>query len=367
VIKCKQWVHQILPSSATVAVALVFLIVVEIPVAGGSTPAGVGSHQVAWVHLIGASPAPKARQYYGMTYDPKIGALVLFGGLDTYGNVLGDTWEFKAGTWSHPHFSVSPTPRAYEGFAYDPALGGILLFGGQGTSGLLNDMWLFTASGWHELHPSVAPPPEGAEIMLYDTADQYILLIRVGQQVSPLPAVWTFARGKWSNITATVGPTPPAVWMDGSDNPAGGDVLLFGGSQGCGMPAAGVDLTWTYAHGRFTNVTGSQKIVPQSALPSLAMGYDPTLGGVVMFSGYTLDCQATHTTYLFRDGIWSNLTSVLGHSPPPRWNARLVYLPHTGAVLFSGNENRTGGSNDLDPDTWALTAEASQGDPTSAG
>jgi Galactose oxidase, central domain len=321
---------------------------------GGSFRATAVTSGVTWNRVLPAGGLPAARQFYAMTYDPNLGVLVLFGGEDTNNLPLGDTWEFHDGSWFRVNAAISPSPRYDVGLVYDPTLGGLLLFGGANGGSLLNDTWLFTSSGWQELFPPTSPPPTGASSLAYDSTDGYALL------VYPLPAssyvnVWTFSGTDWTNISASVGPVrPPDVWLDSSDDPASGEVLFYGGSQGCGIPSNGIGLTWTYAHGQFANVTGMQTLTPMNTMPSLAMAYDPTLSGVVMFSGYTINCEVTTTTYLYQAGHWANLTGVVGPPPPGRWNARLEFLPGFGDVLFSGNEAPSGGFNEFGDDTWVL-------------
>jgi hypothetical protein len=301
--------------------------------------------------LGGQTPSP--RQFYMMAYDPGLRAIVLFGGESTYGEPLGDTWEFANGHWTALNIAVSPTPRWAAGMAYDLAWGGVFLFGGTDGGTLLNDSWVFNATGWHELSFPYSPPPQAGSEMAYDSTDGYVLLTYTSPGTS-FVNVWTFAGESWTNITARVSVRPPDVWSFSADDPEGSNVLYYGGSQGCRQPAAGTSLTWTYADGVFTNVTGQQTVTPWNGISTQAMAYDPILGGVVMFSSYTIDCVAVNATYLFQNGRWSNLTSSVGVQPPARWDARLVYLPGFGDVMFSGNEAPVGGFNEFGDDTWVL-------------
>jgi hypothetical protein len=297
-----------------------------------------------------------------MANDSALGSLVLFGGQNQNGLALGDTWEFNATGWYEPTLTLSPAPRWDVGLVYDPEVGGVLLFGGaagpsfanSSESTHFNDTWVFTAQGWHELFPLHSPPAAGGWSLIYDTADGYALLQFASNGATRINELWTFNGTDWSNITASVGTTPPNLWFDTAYDPVSQQAVLYLGSRGCYNPSEGLGLTWTYSHGVYTNVTGLQSVSPENQLPSLATNYDPQLGGVVMFSAYTLDCVATNTTYLFHDGHWGNITSEVGSSPLPRWNARLAYLPGVGDVLFSGNEAPVGGVTALGDDTWAL-------------
>ena len=309
----------------------------------GWTQAGVNSFLV-----------PPPRQQYGMAYDPLLKEVVLFGGDDQNDQPLGDTWVFASGNWTQVTSTVSPAARYADGLVYDPALRGLVLFGGaSGYSTFFNDTWLFDAHGWHALAPLRSPTPRGSTGLVYDSTDGAVLLL-AGPPHLPFQEFWEFNGTTWTNITSTAGPLPPTVWAGIVDDPAGHGVLFFGGSQGCYNPTGGLALTWTYSNGTWRNVTGAQSLTPVDSIGSLAVGYDPALAGVVMFSGYTLGCAAVSTTYLFTGGQWTNLTSVVGTPPPARWNARLVNVPGVGDLVFSGNEAPYGGSNEFGDDAWAL-------------
>ena len=296
---------------------------------------------------------PTPRQSYGMAYDPLLRELVLFGGEDSSNTPLGDTWVYSHGNWSPVASSVSPAARFAAGIAYDPALGGVILFGGAGSGTFFNDTWLFSDAGWEQLAPAQSPPLTSSINLVYDSTSGTLLLLG-SLPVTHALIFWEFTRNTWTNITKTAGTLPPAVWGNLADDPAAHGLLFYGGTNGCFDPEGGLALTWIYANGAWTNVTQDQSLTPVNPMGVTTMGYDPTRDGVVMFSGLTLDCLETDATYLFADGQWTNLTSTVGHPPPPRWNSRLVNVPGVGDIIFSGNENPVGGVNSFGNDTWVL-------------
>jgi hypothetical protein len=163
------------------------------------------------------------------------------------------------------------------------------------------------------------------------------------------------------NLTGSVGTLPPAVWGNAVDDPAAHGLLFYGGTNGCFNPEGGLALTWVFANNAWTNITQQQSLTPANPMGVTTMGYDPTRDGVVMFSGLTLNCVETNSTYLFTGGQWTNLTSSVGAPPPPRWNSRLVNVPGVGDVIFSGNENPVGGANSFGADTWVLGPGSASG------
>jgi len=288
-----------------------------------------------------------------MAYDPLLGELVLFGGESQNNIPLGATWVYSNQNWSRVATAIAPPARFADGMAYDPTLGGVVLFGGKGASTFFDDTWLFDAAGWHKLALLHPPPPMGATSLVYDSTIGKLLLL------GPPPGArtqtfWELDGNRWVNLTKSVGVLPPDVWGNVVNDPAVHGLLYYGGTNGCFNPSGGSALTWTYSNGDWKNVTRSQSLAPMNPMGSTAMTYDPSLNGVVMFSGYTLGCVAVHTTYLFTGGLWTNLTGHVGAPPPPRWNARLVHVPGVGDIMFSGNVKPIGGSNRLGRGTWVL-------------
>jgi hypothetical protein len=91
-----------------------------------------------------AGPAPSARFAGAMTWDALDDQVVLFGGSDAYGNVLGDTWAFD-GTWHNITATVytrsglvSPSARAAMSISDSPS-GYLLMFGGEAQGTVLWD------------------------------------------------------------------------------------------------------------------------------------------------------------------------------------------------------------------------------------
>lgn len=310
-----------------------------------------------WTNLTASAGTPPPERYaYSLAYDPALGGTILFGGRNGFADPLGDTWEFSDGRWQNltPSLSVSPSPRAGAGMVYDPSLKSLLLYGGHydGTGLEYDDTWLFNASGWVQLHPVANPGTQGTTEMVYDSTDGYVLLWELNVPAAP-QSYWKFQAGEWTNITATVTGTLPSLAILGTDDPAAGGVLFYGGFNAC---TGGLGLTYTYAGGVFRNLTSSQRASPAASDGSAVMTYDPASGGVLLFSGYSATCELTNQTWVFESGGWTNLTSSVGPAPPGRWDARLVYDPESGeAITFSGNEALIGGLNVLGNDTWAYT------------
>lgn len=90
-----------------------------------------------------ASGRPSARYDHAMAFDPRAGALVVYGGRSA-GGWLADTWEFDGKAW-RPVADGGPLARSGHGMAYDELHGQMLCFGGHvvgpGLSFLTQGLW----------------------------------------------------------------------------------------------------------------------------------------------------------------------------------------------------------------------------------
>jgi Galactose oxidase, central domain len=73
--------------------------------------------------------SPSARTT-AIAYDSGHNQIVLFGGFDTTGRALSDTWLWDGSNWTQQGFVTGPSPRGLHAMAYDSAHGQVVLFGG---------------------------------------------------------------------------------------------------------------------------------------------------------------------------------------------------------------------------------------------
>ncbi len=84
---------------------------------------------------------PNARAGASFAWQPARGKLLLFGGT-TQGVKLGDAYEFDGTLWTPVPIAQGPRPRVFAVLQPDPSSGGMLLFAGIGTaSNPVGDMW----------------------------------------------------------------------------------------------------------------------------------------------------------------------------------------------------------------------------------
>ncbi len=348
-------------------------------------PAGTPS--AGWVNLTAISgPAPAARMYPSMAFDPQLGGVLLFGGL-TYHTSTGanatynDTWLFANGTWTNltSRYPGAPGARWAATMVWDPLDHYMLLFGGRADKappnnvpGFVNDTWTFNSTtGWSRLSPTASPSPRGFSPATFDPKIPAVLLYSGGDidfsngSLAAFNDTWTFAGGTWTNISATAGAASrqsSALTYD----PGLGEVLSAGIMANNSL-CTPLRQTWMF-NGTWNklNLTGPP--------PGGAMVYDPNLAADL----YTGGCApGTHAplslTWEYASGNWTNMTGSLTASPSPTCCAALAYDPVQKIDLrFGGNRvlpsTRTGYDNytysfPVAPLTARVTASALAGTP----
>ena len=317
-----------------------------------------------WNELASGQP-PSVRQGAAMTYDAADGYVLLFGGAscpcsDFYQPGPGDTWEFRDGNWTELFPSSSPGPRIDASMAYDAALGTVILFGGVTDDwnsffcsyyGVdcywynLDDTWQFSAGQWTQLAPSAAPSPREGAGLVYDSALGALVLYG-GCSGAPASCgtwysdTWEYTDGDWSNITGHSSP-PARAYPGLTYDATTGTVLMFGGNASSGPLADTWELNGT-----------AWKVVAEPSSPTARWGpdlvYDPVGGDVLLFggAGRTL---LLNDTWSWQAGLWTNLSSQLVQSPPPRFDGPAIFDPDVGYAMIFGGQGASGELND----TWA--------------
>jgi hypothetical protein len=303
-----------------------------------------------WTNLSAASVGPANRADMAVAYDAADGYVVGFGGCECpanagYGGVQSDTWKFSAGNWTALATNASPPARALAGLAYDASDGYLLMFGGQGASSTFNDTWEFTNGGWTQITPLVAPPWSYGETMTYDAADNCIVLL-----TGTFPAAtWTYHAGTWTNLTAlgdrTIdgAPANPVVY-DSTD----GYVLLFGTAhlQSASTPYLEPD-TWKFQGGNWTNITSLVGTSPPDRTMA-SVGDFPAGGFVLLYGGSTTWGTVStprNDTWSYTNDTWTELAPMV--SPGNRTDMPGAYDPTLSADVFFGGWYGTSGSAPL--------------------
>ncbi|MCI4324001.1 MAG: hypothetical protein L3K03_08340 [Thermoplasmata archaeon] len=126
-----------------------------------------------WTNVT-SSPSPPASEYVGITYNPLLGSVILFGGTNSV-SFYAETWSFSAGVWSELSPSPAPGGRAYVGMTFDGFDGYLLVFGGatSASGDFLNETWAFGPSIIGTLQESSAQIDIGQSTILNATPLAY--------------------------------------------------------------------------------------------------------------------------------------------------------------------------------------------------
>ena len=127
------------------------------------------------------SVSPPARAGHTMAYDAATRTVVVFGGSDSAGNYLGDTWAWDGttGTWTQHFPTAAPSPRVDANSAYDRRLGKIALFGGfncHSNCEFFGDTWTWGGRTWKLRQTANVPPDRYAAGMSYDALAKEIVM-----------------------------------------------------------------------------------------------------------------------------------------------------------------------------------------------
>ncbi|MGA8710395.1 MAG: PKD domain-containing protein [Thermoplasmata archaeon] len=153
---------------------------------------------------------------------------------------------------------------------------------------------------------------------------------------------------RWVNVTGGPSvPRPPASESGAmAYDPLDHETVYFGGCTATQCPN---NLTWAFSNGSWSNITN-----PRDAPPARfgeMMDYDANMPGLLMFGGEGAASNGFNDTWLFRAGVWTNLTGISPVAPTPREYSSMVFDPEpeeNGSVLFGGDVLGVGAAND----TW---------------
>lgn len=293
-----------------------------------------------------------------MAYDPSYPGVVAFGGITATSSALGDTWVFQNGTWTDLTGSLTTAPSARwgAGLTYDPDLGGLVLFGGRdGFGNIFNDTWLFNSTGWHNLSIAHAPSPRTPYwSMVYDAADAEVVLFGGNYFTSyRLNDTWVFANRTWTDLTSNSTTAPPPYQFSAAYDPADGYTVFYGGGT---WSNGGYALTWTFLGGAWTNRTATAGTPPDGTQGAASMAYDPDARAVIDYGGTDSGYGAVNSTWSFAGGRWTNVSSSVGVPPPGRGSGTMACDPALpGCLVFGGNTaSYPPSANTYTNETWYL-------------
>ena len=162
---------------------------------------GVVMHADTWEwdgatwHDQGLAPGPLPRRHAGLAYEPAGERIIMFGGeaTDDGSVLLDDTWAYGAdGTWVPIESPIAPVARDTPMMTYDPVLGAVVMFGGDASGNLLADTWALVDDVWTDLRPIPTPPTRRDHMLAYSPAlERNVLFGGYSLQSGHLGDTWT--------------------------------------------------------------------------------------------------------------------------------------------------------------------------------
>jgi N-acetylneuraminic acid mutarotase len=281
-----------------------------------------------WTKLNPATK-PLGRISPGLAYDSDDQVVVLFGGFggSGTGNRLSDTWLFdvKTGNWREANPSRSPQARSDMGITYDPSLKKVILFGGLNdkTPGVLDDTWVYDipSNSWTELKPVSKPKPQYGLSIVYDPVNEKTLLYE-GHWIISWPTEHGYDGGVWTynstgNMWMKINPEASPIgryWFGAAFNQDKAEMVVFGGAQTSVLPTENTDI-YNSSQNIWKKIAGAYN-PPKRILNFMA--YDAENKEIIMFGGAVsstsqnglISFKALGDTWVLNSaGVWTEIAT----------------------------------------------------------
>jgi Kelch motif protein/galactose oxidase-like protein/flagellar hook capping protein FlgD len=336
---------------------------------GGTTSTGFPSNDAwaldfkqsvpTWTQLAPIGSPPTPRTDMSAVFDPRRNRMVIFGGLDSTGYNLNDTWVLTLAEppiWIQLLRAGAPPERRSAAMAYDSLRDQIIVQGGFGVSPDLNDTWtlgLGTTAGWVPVFATGPPPGRHNHTAIVDPVRDRLVIFGGGSLSTTFNDVWALPLGggtAWTLLTPA-GRLPVARFGHAMIfDPPRDRIVVCAGRDTTGLAALSAILrgdTW-----ELNFAANAWAPLPALTRSGHAMVWDPLRDRLVVFGGNdgASDRNDTWTLPLTDNGVWAPLT-VQGPTPSARQGAAMAYdVVRDQVLMFGGNSGATC-NNEL----WRLT------------
>ena len=285
--------------------------------------------------------SPTARASASMAYNAANNTVVLFGGLNSAGAAVGDTWVYNGKTWTQAA-TTGPAARSGAAITYDQTNGNIVLFGGQNGQTYYQDTWIWNGTAWTQKSPATVPPYRANAGMTFSPLNSSVVMFG-GYQINTAYSqndLWSWNGTNWTNITP--GTSPPVRFSSAfAYDAATNTIVLYGGESivynGISFLVSYLSDTWTYNGSTWTQQ--SPATVPPARYGA-GTAYNPGTGTVIMFGGAN-GANIFGDTYGWTGTNWI-AQNPYGTLPSARSNTNLALDAATNSlVLFGGQQNST--------------------------
>jgi hypothetical protein len=295
--------------------------------------------------------------------------VVLFGGIDSAGQYLSDTWVWDGGQWSEQTVDSGPSPRTNAGAATD--CGGVLLYGGAVPPPVdfSSEQWVWVNDAWYQL-PTVdagaSPGARGMFAFAKVNARQAVLFGGTSDIGVAMQDTLIWDDSSWTR-PLLVTDSPPGRYYSGF-GVLGETFVVFGGYAD---PASGnqslLDDTWLWDGSQWALQSPSTS-PPHRDAPAVASLTVNQTQMLILFGGVGGTApllEALSDTWVWDGSTWTQQYPV--HVPPARSLASAATFGDR-VVMFGGYDSS--GITPLD-DTWIWdgsdwTQETAMGPPARA-
>jgi N-acetylneuraminic acid mutarotase len=314
-----------------------------------------------WQQVTPPDPIPTPRWDHSLAAHDAGKKLVLFGGRNSEGVGLGDTWVYSRtkNVWTSID-TRAPSPRFGHAIAARTDDSGFFLFGGQSDDRFFNDVWFydFESDRWTRVHEgSKRGPSPRYGTSLVATGKAALILSHGFTDDGRFDDTWRFDIDdeRWEELTPPKESDRPlkrclheAVWSEQSNQ-----MLLFGGCSSGSGPCPQGDL-WAFnpSRSRWREITTDTS---PGARSNPGLVYDRPRKRALIFGGLT-DNGYDNTLWSLSDTEGENRTwsefAVSTDVPPARASHDAVITgPH---LYIFGGTGGIGAFNDL----WTMDVSA---------
>lgn len=286
-------------------------------------------------------PRPPARRDAASTTTeyPEVSAtMLIFGGADDSGRLLGDTWQWEGFTekWSEVPTMTAPTPREGAAMALHIPSATVLLFGGWSGSAFESDVWLYdtVAQTWTELSVPAGPEARAYASLAYEPTSQRLVLFGGLGDNGYLGDTWLFDMEllTWTQHAGTEPTPPPRSHAAVATARGDGRFFLVGGFT---FGITGIEPygdTWQFDGSAWSQVSSAQT---PPARGGAVLAHDGN--GLVLFGGDSGNGLSVHNDLWQWDAFsgWYSFFGV-GVTPPALTSAASGY-DGLGVVVFGGD------------------------------
>ncbi|MCI4332864.1 MAG: hypothetical protein L3K01_03930 [Thermoplasmata archaeon] len=271
--------------------------------AGVKTDTWEFSHN-QWTEV--GSSGPSGRYVASLAWDYTDGYAVLFGGYNASATYYADTWTYVGGVWTDVtgNTNQTPTGRWRAAMSWDSGDGYVVMFGGTNSAGtVLSDTWKFLHGNWTLLTVSGSPTGRYRASMVDDPLDnETVLFGGCTAATCADSSTWAYHNLTWTNLAPTTHPSA-RVYYGMTYSTISKTVLLFGGTTSGTLNTPVAD-TWNFTNGTWTSLTTAIHGAP-TAIAYTMMAFDPLDGYTVLYGG-----EWSNNT--FSDQTWALGPSILG-------------------------------------------------------